>query len=61
MKRILCFLFGHQYGVVKEFGHGQRMVACKRCRNRWAMHDGLELLLPWDNDFTQLYAEQEHQ
>lgn len=57
MKRLLCFLLGHRYAVVKEFGHGQRMVACKRCRNRWAMHDGVKSFLPWDDEFTQLYSD----
>lgn len=52
----ICSLFGHQYGVVKEFTPFERMLGCKRCRKTWAMNDKTQSLLDWDSDFTELYA-----
>lgn len=55
VEEVLCFLFGHRYTVIQEFGPSQRRVGCTRCRREWAMHDGEQAFLPWDGEFEELY------
>lgn len=57
MKRFLCAIFGHQYASIREFGYGQRMVGCVRCKSRWGMHDGVRALVPWDGELEQMYKD----
>jgi hypothetical protein len=52
--RVICWVLGHRYRKVKDFGSQTRMVACARCRNRWLMNDPTESLLPWDDECEEI-------
>lgn len=52
---IVCAFRGHKYRIVQTFGAQTRRVCCKRCYGDWAMNDELQCLLPWDEDFEELY------
>lgn len=57
MKKIICFIFGHQYFVKKEFDGGYcRCLGCKRCSQFFAMNDDVKVLLKWDNTFSELHS-----
>lgn len=51
----ICWLLGHKYVVLKEFTPSQRKVGCPRCKNTWAMHDGLKAFVEWDGEFEEMY------
>lgn len=55
IEECLCFVFDHRLTVIQEFSSNQRRVGCLRCRHEWAMHDGHQAFLPWDDDFVDLY------
>lgn len=55
MVRITCLLGFHKYKVVMNFGAQERMLWCPRCKKHWAMSDRDQVILEWDNDFTELY------
>lgn len=55
IKRLICWVFGHQYYVVQSFRFGHRKVGCARCQRYFAMHDGCRMLLDWDDDFEKFY------
>lgn len=55
MKRLLCFIFGHNLRVLKAFSFKSRCVMCRRCRYIWAMNDENRALLPWNGEFAELY------
>ncbi len=54
--RLLCAVAGHRYTVERRLSAEARKVRCPRCGQAWAMHDWLEVILPWDADFEALYA-----
>ena len=57
MKKIICFLLGHRYFVIKQFSDGSRKVGCKRCKMVWGMNDRMKAFLKWDWEFEKFYAE----
>ena len=56
MNRLLCFLFGHKYFIIKRFSPVARKVGCDRCLKEWAMQDTYQAFLEWDGDFDELYS-----
>jgi hypothetical protein len=56
MTKLICWIFGHKYRVLRRMNPGARKVGCDRCHNVWAMHDGTRTLVPWDGQFEMLYA-----
>lgn len=55
MKRILCWIFGHRYALVKKLTPYSRKVGCVRCRCAWGMNDDARALIPWDSELEGLY------
>jgi len=56
MKKIICWLIGHQYKVAKAFSYSSRAVFCKRCRSVWGMNDEVRAIVPWDGELSKLHG-----
>lgn len=56
MKRLWCFLFGHDYKVLRVMNRGARKLGCPRCLGTWGMHDATRTVVPWDTDLEAMYA-----
>jgi hypothetical protein len=51
------FIFRHkEIRVVQEFGRSARKLRCDRCGKYFAMSDEHQAVLPWDEEFEDLYA-----
>ena len=59
IKRIKCALGRHKYYVAKELTPWSRKVGCRGCKKMFAMNDDAQIMLPWDDDFENLYRELE--
>ena len=57
MKKLLCFIFGHRYFVIKEFSHTVRKVGCSRCGEKWGMNDEVKAFITWDDELEELHSE----
>jgi len=55
-ERIFCAVFGHQYFVERVLNAGARKVGCMCCNRHWAMHDGTQSFLEWDEEFEEFYS-----
>lgn len=55
VKKLICWLFGHNYMYYREFSYTSRCVKCPRCNRFWAMNDEVKALIPWDGTFSELY------
>lgn len=53
--KLFCFLFGHQYKVVKVYSTEIRKLTCSRCGNYFGMHDGVHALVPWDSELESTH------
>ena len=51
MRRLLCYLIGHDYYIIKELVRSFRKVGCRRCKKEWLMGDHTRSLVEWDNTF----------
>lgn len=50
------FIFRHkELRVMQEFGR-TRKLRCDRCGKYFAMNDELQAVLPWDDEFEELYG-----
>mgnify|MGYP000928691747 CR=1 FL=1 len=56
MKRLTCWLFGHQFEVWQHFSRSTRRVICHRCGGSWGMHDGMQAFVPWDAEIEEIYT-----
>jgi hypothetical protein len=54
--RIVCFIAGHKYRVVRRMNPGARKVTCDRCHATWGMHDQTRAFVPWDSQLEAMYA-----
>lgn len=55
MKRIICRLVGHRLGRVIQSECGQlEMLACHRCRQRFAMYRPTKWFDKWDESDTAM-------
>ena len=57
MKKILCFIFGHRYFVIKKFSYTVRKVGCSRCGNKWGMNDEVKVFIEWDWELEELHKD----
>lgn len=55
MKRILCWLFGHQFYLVKKLTRTSRKIACTRCGQAFGMNDDAHAVIPWDHELDAMY------
>lgn len=57
LRRALCWVMGHQYRILRTFTPVSRQVGCRRCGQRWAMHDEVRALVEWSGEFEQMYRD----
>ena len=50
MKKLLCLILAHQYGLVIS---DPVLIACKRCRLLCGMNDNARTLIPWDAEMEE--------
>lgn len=55
-ERLKCWLFGHQYRVLRIMNPGARKLGCNRCDTKWAMHDRTCTVVEWDTQIESMYA-----
>ena len=55
IKKLICFIFGHKYWVIREYSPTVRKVGCKRCFGEWGMNDSVKAFVPWDSELEELY------
>lgn len=54
-RRFACFLSYHpKLDVIQSFGTAQH-IGCPYCRREMAIHHGLHVVIPWDQDLALLY------
>ena len=51
MDKILCFLFGHRYFLIKKYTKTTRKIGCHRCGKEFGMNDDVQVILEWDKEF----------
>lgn len=56
--KILYLLFGHKYVLTQKLSKQSRRIACTRCKAMFAMNDDVKAVVPWSNEFHQLYESQ---
>lgn len=57
-KIIKCYFGYHNLYVVQTLGsQNVQKVACARCKKVWAVHHGMQAMLPWTKEFDHLYYE----
>lgn len=57
MRKILCYVFGHKYYLIKKLSRTTRKVGCKRCGKVWGMNDDVQALVDWDDELEEFYKE----
>jgi hypothetical protein len=55
MKRVYCWIFGHQFEVWQSFGAAERIV-CHYCGGDWAVHHGMQAMVRWNDDAAKMYS-----
>lgn len=55
MNKLICWLFGHKYYVIKKYSPTTRKVGCGRCKETWGMNDRVKVFIPWDNELEELH------
>lgn len=50
MKKIICFIFGHKYRLLRVITKSTREVKCKRCKMEFGMNDTTQSLFPMDEN-----------
>lgn len=53
--RIRCAIGLHKrLDLIQSFGSGKH-VGCPDCGKQYGMHDGLRVIVPWGDQFNELY------
>lgn len=55
LRRVDCWLFGHDLYVLQHFGRGSRRICCDHCGGDWGMHDGMRAVIPWSGELAEMY------
>jgi hypothetical protein len=48
MRKLLCWVFGHQYAEIMRLSDFCHLVGCVRCKKRWGMNTAVHALVEWD-------------
>lgn len=54
--RFKCWIFGHDYYLIRRLGIASAHVGCRRCPKEWGMNHDARALLPWP-DVAAFHAE----
>lgn len=60
LRRLFCFLLGHEFFVVQRFSPQSRRVGCHNCDGDWGMNDDARALVRWGPEFEAMYRERGH-
>lgn len=53
---VFCKLLNcHDFFLVQNFTSYSRRIGCYRCKQTFGMNDDVRAVLPWDNDFANMY------
>ena len=55
MKRIICFIFGHKFRLLRRISPTTRELKCKRCKKEFGMNDDVKVILPMDYELRELH------
>lgn len=55
MNKILCFILGHDYFLIRQLTDQSRQVGCWRCRRKFGMNDDARTVIPWDSELEAMY------
>lgn len=55
MNKILCFIFGHKYRLLKIVSPTTRELKCKRCNREFGMNDDAKVVLPMDKELRDVH------
>lgn len=53
--KIKCLFGYHKFGYVARLSRQTHMLACHRCRKRFAMNTDVRCVLEWDQELEDLY------
>lgn len=53
--RWLCWLFHHDYYVLKRYSVTTRKLGCRRCGRHFGMNDRVRAVIPWDSELEELH------
>lgn len=53
MRKIICYVFGHKYKVLRRITNTIRELKCERCRKEFAMNDDVRCVLPLSIDLKE--------
>lgn len=54
MKKLLCWLGGHDYYEIERYSPTMRKLGCRRCPGKWGMQDQARTVIEWDADLEEL-------
>lgn len=55
LRKLYCFVFGHDMYVWQELKPWSRRVCCDHCGGDWGMNDNVQAMIKWDDDLQSLY------
>ena len=58
-RRLLCWIKGHRFTLIRQLSFTSRKLQCRRCERYFAMNDDVRVVVPWDHDFETLYRDLE--
>ena len=54
LKKIKCWVFGHQYRLEKKYSNNVQKLNCKRCGEKFGINHDVRAVLPWDQELEDL-------
>lgn len=55
MKKIICYLFGHKYTLLRKISATTRELKCSRCKKEFGMNDAAKAVIPLDFELKELH------
>lgn len=52
---LICLFKGHNFYLIERLSKDIQKLGCKRCKKLFAKNDWVQLILPWDSDFEDMY------
>jgi hypothetical protein len=58
--KLACAIVGHKMRTYQIFTSATRRIVCNRCGGDWAMNDRERIIVPWSDEFAELYGGRGH-
>jgi len=55
MKRIKCFFGKHSFYTIEKVSTNTDKLGCHNCGKKFAINYNVNVAVPWDSDFDDLY------